>query len=114
LGGRSAAGLSGLGRRRHGGLLNYFNGVVDIGQLNLQAVHQRGEISDCLGQRAQIAAHLGESCGEAHHGGRDLVGLVAQVLFDRAGNDGDAGIGLVGCFRSRARGLKKGRKLFVL
>ena len=62
-------GLAGLRRRRHWGLLNYFDGVVDIGQLDLHTADQRGEIADSLAEGAQFAAHLVEACGEANHGG---------------------------------------------
>ena len=100
------------GARR--GRLHHFDGVVDIGQLDLHAVHQGGEIADRLAQGAQFAAHFVEARGEAHHRGGDLFGLVAQVLFDVAGDDGHAGIGAVGGLNGLARELDNGSELLVL
>ena len=82
--------------------------------MGLHAVQQGSKIADRLRQRADFAFHFVDARGDAHHGGGDLLGLVPQVLFEIALDDGHPGIGMVGGINGVLRALQKGSELLVL
>ena len=119
MGGASVAGSGASGwpdlraGARRGGLHD-LDGVVDVGQLNLQAAHEDSEIADRLSEGAQFAGHFIDAGGQADHRSGDLVGLVAQVFLEVAGDHRHAGIGLIGGIRGAAGRLEKCREFLVL
>src|SRR5439155_2142686 len=64
IGGGSSQRLAGLRGGSGGRLLNDLDGVVDIGQLNLQAAHEDIEIAHRLSQRPQFAGHFTDARGD--------------------------------------------------